>query len=328
MKDPIVTIVVTQRERFSYTITSLESIYKNTSLPFKLIYIDGGSPSPVKNYLAIQAVEKGFKLIRAEHFIPSSKARNLAQTLVNTKYIVFIDNDVSVTPGWLEALVKCAEETQAWVVGPTILEGKVEDQIIHTVGEEAHFKVDRGQRTFHGPQRFTQRKLAEVQNQLRRDPVECVELHCMLVCNAIFETLGPLDENFVSLAEHQDLCLAVSSAGGSIYLEPDAIVAFPHLYAPLKWSDLAFFYERWSEARAHANINHIRAKWNLSKDAPWIRLMSKFSKKHRRYLIRRWFPWQQYKFGRIALFPLGFIIESFLSFLFTKKNDQPKLGRR
>ncbi|MEO5702282.1 MAG: glycosyltransferase, partial [Gammaproteobacteria bacterium] len=155
MNGPIVTIVVTQRERFSYTATSLESIYKNTALPFKLIYLDGASPPHIKHYLATQAVEKGFTLIRAEHFIPSSKARNLGQAQVKTKYAVFIDNDVSVTPGWLEALVKCAEETEAWVVGPLCIEGKAEDQIIHTVGEEAHFKINNGQRTFHGPQRFT-----------------------------------------------------------------------------------------------------------------------------------------------------------------------------
>lgn len=45
MVEPEVTIVVSPRERFSYTRESLESIYEHTKAPFKLVYVDGGSPS-------------------------------------------------------------------------------------------------------------------------------------------------------------------------------------------------------------------------------------------------------------------------------------------
>ena len=41
---PRVTVVVSPRERFNYTEQSLNSIYKNTEIPFELIYIDGNSP--------------------------------------------------------------------------------------------------------------------------------------------------------------------------------------------------------------------------------------------------------------------------------------------
>ncbi|MGB3761496.1 MAG: glycosyltransferase family 2 protein, partial [Rivularia sp. (in: cyanobacteria)] len=37
MSEPQVTIIVSPRERFSYTRESLESIYENTQIPFKLI---------------------------------------------------------------------------------------------------------------------------------------------------------------------------------------------------------------------------------------------------------------------------------------------------
>ena len=225
MNDPIVTIVVTQRERFAYSAISLESIYKNTSSPFKLIYIDGNSPPHIKRYLEVQAAQKGFKLLRTEHFLSHNKSRNLGQAQVDTKYVVFVDNDLTLTSDWLEALVECAEEMEAWVVGPVVIEGKLEDQIIHTVGEEAHFQMDRGQRNFHGPQRFAHCKLSEVQNQLRRGAVECVEFHCMLARNSIFNILGPLDEKFMGISDHQDFCLAVNAAGGAIYFEPGAVVA-------------------------------------------------------------------------------------------------------
>ncbi|MGB3754791.1 MAG: glycosyltransferase, partial [Rivularia sp. (in: cyanobacteria)] len=115
---PEVTIIVAPRERFSYTRESLESIYEHTQLPFKLIYVDGGSPSHIQNYLETQAAEKQFEVIRTEHYLSPNHARNLGLRKVDTKYVVFIDNDVVVTPGWLKTAVDCAEETNATVVSP------------------------------------------------------------------------------------------------------------------------------------------------------------------------------------------------------------------
>ena len=37
-------------------------------------------------------------------------------------------------PGWLEALVECAEDTNAAIVAPLYLIGELEDQIIHMAG--------------------------------------------------------------------------------------------------------------------------------------------------------------------------------------------------
>lgn len=64
---PKVTLVVVPRERFSFTMTSLENIYEMTDIPFKLVYVDGGSPAPIRDYLKKQSQEKGFELIRTEH---------------------------------------------------------------------------------------------------------------------------------------------------------------------------------------------------------------------------------------------------------------------
>jgi len=73
MNKPQITIIVSQRERFSYTRESLESIYQHTELPFSLIYVDGGSPQHVHRYLQQQAQEKKFQLIRIEHYLPQTK---------------------------------------------------------------------------------------------------------------------------------------------------------------------------------------------------------------------------------------------------------------
>lgn len=66
MTEPQVTIVVVPRERFSCTRESLASIYESTEIPFKLIYVDGNSPTKVRHYLQDQTQAKGFQIIRTE----------------------------------------------------------------------------------------------------------------------------------------------------------------------------------------------------------------------------------------------------------------------
>ena len=76
------------RERFSYSETSLESILANTPSPFDLLYIDGGSPPPVDDYLRRKAAERQFRLIRTEHFLSPNAARNLAAAAVRTNTLL------------------------------------------------------------------------------------------------------------------------------------------------------------------------------------------------------------------------------------------------
>ncbi|MEO1342314.1 MAG: glycosyltransferase family A protein, partial [Cyanobacteria bacterium J06635_13] len=125
-----VTIVVTPRERFSCTSRSLESIYQHTQIPFNLIYVDGNSPGKVARYLQQQAQAKNFHHLRTNYYLSPNHARNLGLEHVTTKYVVFVDNDVVVSPGWLSQLVQCAESTSATVVGPLMCQDEPVHQIV------------------------------------------------------------------------------------------------------------------------------------------------------------------------------------------------------
>ena len=99
IEQPMVTIVVVPRERFSYSQQSLESVYAETDYPFELVYVDGGSSPQLKAYLETQSREKQFKLIRTEHFLSPNRARNIGIQAARGKYIVFVDNDGSFFAG-------------------------------------------------------------------------------------------------------------------------------------------------------------------------------------------------------------------------------------
>lgn len=262
-----ITIIISPRERFSYTRESLESIFQYTTIPFDLIYVDGGSPQSIQSYLQEQAQKKGFQLIRTNHYLAPNQARNLAIPHVKTKYILFVDNDVIVSPGWLEKLLQCAEETSATVVCPLTCIGKPFHQTIHLAGGEAHIREEISeqgtQRKVHEKHYFVNRPVADVQDQLHRQQCEFAEFHCMLVQTAIFEQIGLLDEKLLSTREHIDFCMSVTGAGGTVFCEPASVVTYvPGL--KFEWAELSFFFLRWSDAWEVASLEHFSQKWNLS----------------------------------------------------------------
>src|SRR5689334_2101214 len=108
---PDVTIVVAPRERFSATRQTLDALQRQTAGPFRLVVVDGGAPRPVARYLRDAASRGGFTLVGDGRRLSPDAARNVAFAEVTTPYAVFLDNDVVVTPGWLDALLACAEDT-------------------------------------------------------------------------------------------------------------------------------------------------------------------------------------------------------------------------
>ncbi|HZG40544.1 MAG TPA: glycosyltransferase [Nodosilinea sp.] len=266
MTVPNVTLVVSPRERFSYAQTSLESIYEHTQMPFKLVYVDGNSPKPVADYLAAQAVEKGFELVRVDHFLTPNQARNIGLARVDTPYLVFVDNDVVVSPGWLEALVQCADETGAAIVGPLTCQDEPVHETIHFANGEARIIVDvKGRRRLREKMCRQGQRVAQVAEKLQRTPAELVEFHCMLVRRSVFERLGPLDEGFLNTKEHVDLCLSVAQTDGKIYFEPTSVITYVPGIA-WRWADLHLYMLRWSDAWERESLQHLRQKWNLPED--------------------------------------------------------------
>ena len=115
-------MVVVPRERFSTAIESLRSVLDHTEPPYELVYVDGNSPRAVRRAIQRLADEHGFHIIRSDRFLYGNEARNLGAAGVDTEFVAFVENDVLVTPGWLDALVRCADQTGAAAVGPLTLE--------------------------------------------------------------------------------------------------------------------------------------------------------------------------------------------------------------
>lgn len=294
MSEPKVTIIVVPRERFQFARESLESLYENTDFPFKLVYVDNNSPKKLRRYLKTQSKEKGFQLVESPYYLSPNAARNVGLRLVTTEYVVFIDNDVIFSPGWLKPLVDCSEETGATVVGSLVCQYKPVHEIVHCAGGEympskelekflrgepavKQTRENKGKWRIKEKTPYQNQPLADVADKLKRQSTGFIEFHSMLVRREIFEKIGMLDEDFSCTKEYIDFAMSVNKAGGEIYLEPASVVTFlTHPPAPpLKWEDLPYFMLRWSDAWELKNLHHFREKWDLVENEYFIRRCTK-----------------------------------------------------
>jgi len=267
MSLPSVAIVVIQRERYSPTMNCLSRLMSATRYPFHLIYVDGNSPKPIHQYLQRMAKRHlNLKLIRLERCLRVNEARNLAIAMLpDVDYVVFLDNDVLIEPGWLEQLISCAEKKQADVVTPLVLEGNGlgPAQQVHIAG----LKLSLTQKN-NGRQQLCQGQLLHRQpipkHPLHRKNVDGVEAHCFLVRTAMLKAIAfdPLvDEPFSYL----DLSLQLKEQERRVLLEPAARVTFlnPQLDPSFDPTDLALYQFRWSDRSLKETVQYLERKWNL-----------------------------------------------------------------
>jgi GT2 family glycosyltransferase len=312
VNDPQMTIVVVPRERFSFAGRSLESIFEHSDVPFRLVYVDGGSPARVRRHLDRQAAERGFELIRTNQYLSPNQARNLGLQRVRSKYVVFVDNDVIVARNWLAPLIQCAEETGATVVSPLNCEGEPIHQRIHFAGGECHVRIEEkpGRTERHMVDKIWRQgeRLTDVRDQLKRERTEVAEFHCLMARREIFDRIGPFDEGMLSVRENLDFCLMVRQAGGTVYFEPASIITYLG-GRPLEWSDLTYYAVRWSDQWTLASLHHFRDKWDLTEDAYFTRQYETLAWRRKDYLVygtllRRVPSWRVRLLLGALLFPL------------------------
>jgi len=283
MVPPKISIIISPRDRFAVTQESLESLYANTPEDFELVYVDTNSPKPIGDYLAEEARQRGFQLIRTSYFMGSNASRNLGlrHIRLDTDYVVFAENDVVFAKGWLSRLIECAEATGAGAVSPLICQGLPLHTFIHYAGGEIA-SVDRvgeffdekavGTREIHDRVYRQMQRVEDCKSELKRTETQLCEWHCVLLRRDLVSQLAPFDEGLIAQFEHVDLALNILKAGSSVWLEPTSIVTyvFPVRKSPLVMADWPFFFIRWSDTWQRRSWDHMTKKWGL-RETPYQR---------------------------------------------------------
>ena len=267
MAVPRTTVCVVPREKFSHAVASLRSVLAATPPPTRVVYVDGGSPEPVRAELARLAAAHDFTLLRTDHYLSPNEARNSAIGHVHTDYALFVDNDVFVSEGWVAALETAADEHAAAAVAPAygITSGSLDWARVHHAGGYNHIDEVDGARV-HDVTRFLEENADRmVLAGLEARETEQVEFHCFLVRTDALIALGGFDENMMAVHEHLDFSMRLREQGGSIWLEPSVFATY--IVGSPSWSDRPYQLLRWSRGWTETSIRHFATTWDLQPDA-------------------------------------------------------------
>ena len=325
----LVTVVMIPRDTFVMSNQVLDRLVDTTPPSVNVIVVDtGASPGP-RAHMQKVCKQNGYTLLRSRNIATSNQARNAAIEIVVTKYVAFVDNDTLVTDGWLMPLVKCAEETGAWAVGPTICERMPEAIWLHGYDGELEIRQSPdGRRYYHDFHYKAHVALDSVRDQLKRMETPIVEFHAQLVAMEAFRALGNYNENIINMYDYGDFLLRIQAHGKKIMLEPTSLVTYvpPRGVPP---EDRRFFELRWCEAWTDLTYEAMAEQHDLTLDHPewkrphnfvrqqrmfgknWLRLPRKWlGRKRIRWFERRffvpidvWFNRRKYpasQYGRIA----------------------------
>lgn len=296
-------VVVVPRERFSAAREALESVLEETEKPYELIYVDGGSPRKLRDWLRRQAAEHGFELIRRDRFLSPNEARNVGLAAVgDTEFVAFLDNDVLVKPGWLDKLIECADETGAAVVGPLTCE--YDFDTVHFAGGEVEISEEREDeevaRRVRDKMYLAQKKVETVGDELVRKEVQLCEFHCVMARTDVLRDIGGLDEGLLNTREHLDFSLAIAKNGGSVWFEPESVVAYVPP-PPLEPADVPFFMLRWSDDWERRSLSHFRQKWDLVEDDFFRRRLGRLGWRRQAMVVKHPFSKMPFEKGKRRL---------------------------
>lgn len=260
-----VTLVMTARERHALSLRAIDSVRANTTPPFRFIYLDVQSPAMLRAELQSRAAAGQIELRSFDEPLWPQAARRRILDDLSGDHVVFIDNDVVVEPGWLDALLRCADETGAGIVAPLYLwSDGVGRPTIHMAGGRIA-----AQETPEG------RVLDESHHLMNADPerevlvrrrCDFAEFHCMLVRRSLLHDPRMLDPDIRCVHEHIDTALVAGELGAEIWFEPAARVTYL-AFAPYTLDDLPMLRSRWDASEGEASIAAFVRKWRVIDDA-------------------------------------------------------------
>jgi GT2 family glycosyltransferase len=282
---PDFTVAIVPREKFSYAEQTLAAVLEHTPPPFELIYVDGNSPPPIADAIRRTLRDRPrTRVLRYDRFLGPFQSRNIAirEAQSAAKYLVILDNDVLVRPGWLENLRRCAEQEGAGAVVPLVLIGGPDTEVIHHAGGDTGVSGEEEPELLHY-QHLEHHHSGEVADRLQRQPTRLLEDHCIFAKTALWKSFGELEERTPLMTSVPEISMRFQRSGEKLLVEPSARVVY--LWgadAPLRWSDLPTWYLAWSEKWSRSAMREMANRLELSKSRDQSRDVLWWLGNHRR----------------------------------------------
>lgn len=231
-KESMVSIIILNhngKKNFEVLIPSLDKcvFYDN----YELIIVDNASTDDSISYIEQWKDKLPIKIINNESNESFSAANNKGAKEAAGDYLLFLNNDIKVTDGWLDELLNVAyNEENAGAVGARLVYPKLPDDSINA-GKS--YMIQHAGVCFRDKIR---EKLYFIQpynmGNGKKDyaPIEgCIERPCvsaavMLVSKDAFNKVGGFDEKYIYGYEDVDICLKLYKEGYHNYYCADSFL--------------------------------------------------------------------------------------------------------
>jgi GT2 family glycosyltransferase len=302
---PAATIVIVARDRWSQAPAALDDLLARSDPSYPVVVVDGAAPTPVAGAFERAARTGRVRVSRRERFLASNEARNVGADGIRTEWIAFVENDTSLSTGWLDRLLSVGEEKDATAVYPAFLLGD-DDPCVHGLGSELTVTGPAGSQRLRERQHRVGERWHDVAPGLV--PVERLqpEPHALVLRRSFLEAMGGFDEQILSWFDHVDVALHLRRLAGTAWLVPDVTCTY-HPPPPAALSDLATFALRWGRPWYRASLRHLCAVWGLDPEDPQWEAHERYRRSVRSSVPTRW-PKLNGALGRASV-PLEWAIE-------------------
>ena len=207
---PVATVVVPVRANLVCTRMALESVLANTDgLPHEVIAVDNGSAEPTRKYLEVLASRnRHVRVIRNEHDVGFVAGCNQAFVAAKGEILVLLQDDVIITPDWLDDLVRYLDDPAVGLVCPATNRSRGTEQIATSY------------KTYGEMVQFARRNRDELWGRPVRG-AEVAEMFCVAMRRAVFEADGLFDDDLEVGAFGGDYARRVRDAGHRVAFAPE-----------------------------------------------------------------------------------------------------------
>jgi GT2 family glycosyltransferase/glycosyltransferase involved in cell wall biosynthesis/Tfp pilus assembly protein PilF len=239
--EPETSIVIPVFNKLGLTRNCLSALQKNTPQgAYEIIVVDNASTDGTIAFLEGEEKAGRARVLLNRENGGFAMACNQGAQAARGQYILFLNNDTEVHPGWLDALTAAVRRPQTGIVGAKLLYGNGLIQhagICFIGGVPDH------------PHRHSPADAPEV-NQFRE--LDMVTGACLMIRRQLFLQLAGFDESYRNGVEDIDLCLRVRAAGWKIVYEPKAVVSHLEGQTPGRFNhvgdNLKIFFDRWGKS--------------------------------------------------------------------------------
>ncbi|MCC6805881.1 MAG: glycosyltransferase [Deltaproteobacteria bacterium] len=201
----------------------LESLIEHTTPPYNLILIDDGSREDTAALLRDFAAEQGAVLRRNEQARGYTFAANQGLRESAAEYVVLLNSDTIVTPGWIDRMVRCGESSDAiGAIGP-FSNCASEQSIPLVLGPDGDWSMNP---LPHGMTVAQMGELVAMRSAVAYPRVPFLNGFCYMIKRTAIARVGIFDEEHfgAGYGEENDYSLRLGKAGFELAIADDAYV--------------------------------------------------------------------------------------------------------